>query len=89
MTQLFGILKDQKVIILNKYDFDFKTESLNSYIDYWIEMVKNEKEVELGVLFDITNEIVGEWISDSGINGYVMNELEIKLKKENIKVEGL
>lgn len=77
------------MIILNKYDFDFKTESLNSYIDYWIEMVKNEKEVELGVLFDITNEIVGEWISDSGINGYVMNELEIKLKKENIKVEGL
>lgn len=77
------------MIILNKYNLDFKTESLNSYIDYWVEMVKNEKEVELGVLFDITNEIVGEWISDSGINGYIMNELEIRLKKENVKVEGL
>jgi len=77
------------VIILNKYNFDFKTESLNSYIDYWIEIVKNEKEIELGELFDITNEIVGEWISDSGINGYVMNEIETRLKKENVKVEGL
>ena len=74
---------------MNKYNLDFKTKSLNSYIDYWIEVLKNEKEIGLDTLFDVTNEIVGEWISDSGINGYVMNEIETRLKKENIKVEGL
>lgn len=77
------------MIILSKDDLDFKTESLNSYIDYWIKIIKDEKEIEFGELFDITNEIVGEWISDSGINGYVINELKTKLKKENVKIKDL
>ena len=66
---------------MNENDFNFKTESLNSYIDYWVEEVKDEK-IELNDLFEITNEIVGEWISDSGINGYVIHELEEKLKNK-------
>lgn len=60
---------------------------LNERIDFWIKYnINQETEVYADTLFDITADIVDEWIFDMGINGYIYEELKRKLKIEGMEV---
>lgn len=60
---------------------------LNERIDFWIKYnINQETEVYADTLFDITADIVDEWIMDMGINGYIYEELKRKLKIEGMEV---
>lgn len=60
---------------------------LNEGIDFWTKYILNqETEVYADTLFDITADIVEEWISDMGIYGYIYEELKRKLKIEGMEV---
>ena len=60
---------------------------LDERIDFWIKYILNkETEVYADTLFDITADIVDEWVSDMGINGYIYEELKRKLKAKGMEV---
>lgn len=64
---------------------EFKTKMIDKMIDEYVEMYKNEEDINDDDLVDFTNYLVDEWISCSGINGYVYSELEKKFGDLNDK----
>jgi hypothetical protein len=76
------------------FDLEDGVKHLDEWVDYMIkefeedeeDIYKYEGKLEMETLFEITNYIVDEWVSDMGINGYVIEELERKAKEKGIEV---
>ena len=61
-------------------NLEFETKILDKMINETIDLYKNDN-LDDDSFFELTNYIIDEWISCSGINGYVIYKLEKALKK--------
>lgn len=70
----------------SKFDLADTVKHLDEWIDYMVNHTITDEVVYIDELYDVVDYIVSEWVSDMGINGYAMEELERKLKEKGVKV---